>query len=186
MELIDVLDENGVKTGKVATRAEVHKLGLWHRVVVVAVINDRGELLVQQRSASKEKNANLWDISVAGHVSAGQDSLAAAAREINEEIGVYLDYEVKVRDFRYVTCYRKEQFYPQEQGDFIERQYHDLFILYANGLTRERLKLQEEEVQAAKFVTVEELQELADSDQMVDRSEIWPLLVEKSRGGVSV
>ena len=27
-ELIDVLDENGIKTGKVVTRKEVHKQGL--------------------------------------------------------------------------------------------------------------------------------------------------------------
>lgn len=33
MELIDVLDENGVKTGEVVSREEVHKKGLWHRAI---------------------------------------------------------------------------------------------------------------------------------------------------------
>ena len=73
-ELIDVLDENGVKTGEVLSRSEVHKKGLWHRAIVVAVINENNEILLQQRSANKDKNANMWDISVAGHISAGQDS----------------------------------------------------------------------------------------------------------------
>ena len=78
-ELIDVLDENGVKTGEILPRSEIHKKGLWHRAIVVAIINENNEILLQQRSANKEKNANMWDISVAGHISSGQDSLSAAA-----------------------------------------------------------------------------------------------------------
>ena len=66
-ELIDVLDENGVKTGKIVTRSEVHKKGLWHRAIVVAILNDDNKLLMQQRSYKKDKNAGMWDISVAGH-----------------------------------------------------------------------------------------------------------------------
>lgn len=31
-ELIDVLDENG-KTGEILPRSEVHKNGLWHRII---------------------------------------------------------------------------------------------------------------------------------------------------------
>lgn len=59
MELIDVLNENGVKTGKIASRDEVHQKGLWHRAIVVAIINEKNEILLQQRSANKEKNANM-------------------------------------------------------------------------------------------------------------------------------
>ena len=32
-ELIDVLDENGNKTGEVETKEEIYKRGLWHRSV---------------------------------------------------------------------------------------------------------------------------------------------------------
>ena len=35
-ELIDVLDENGIKTGQIATRSEVHKKGLWHGIVLLS------------------------------------------------------------------------------------------------------------------------------------------------------
>ena len=80
-ELIDVLNENGVKTGEVATRAEVHAKGLWHRSIVVAIVDRANRILLQKRSADKDKNAGMWDISVAGHLSAGQDALSAAARE---------------------------------------------------------------------------------------------------------
>ena len=87
-ELLDVLDENGISTGEVLTRDEIHRRGIWHRAIVVAIINEKNEILLQQRSEKKEKNAGMWDISVAGHISAGQDSLSAAAREINEEVSV--------------------------------------------------------------------------------------------------
>lgn len=46
-ELIDVLDENGVLTGEVLTRSEVHKKGLWHRSIVVAIVNEKNEVLLQ-------------------------------------------------------------------------------------------------------------------------------------------
>ena len=51
-ELIDVLDENGVKTGRVVTRKEVHREGLWHQIAVVVVLDDSGRIFLQQRSAN--------------------------------------------------------------------------------------------------------------------------------------
>lgn len=62
VELIDILDKNEIKTGETATRKEVHKKGLWHRAIVVAIINNNNETLLQQRSYNKEKNAGMWDI----------------------------------------------------------------------------------------------------------------------------
>lgn len=55
VELIDVLDENGVLTGEVLPRSEVHKRGLWHRAIVVAIVNEKNEILLQQRSDKKKK-----------------------------------------------------------------------------------------------------------------------------------
>lgn len=169
-ELIDILNENGVKTGKVATRKEVHKNGLWHRAIVVAVINDKNEILLQQRSANKEKNANMWDISVAGHISAGQDSLSAAAREIDEEVSINLGYHVDIKEFRYMYSFRKEQEFSE---DFIERQFYDFFILRKNNLKIEDLKYQESEVQAIKFCSMSELREMIQNKQIVERDEVY-------------
>ncbi len=172
-ELIDVLDENGVKTGKVLARNDVHKNGLWHRAIVVAVINEKNEVLLQQRSANKEKNANMWDISVAGHISAGQDSLSAAAREINEEVSINLGYNVSIKDFRYMYSFRKEQKFRE---DFIERQFYDFLILRKNDLKIEDIKIQESEVQAIKFCSMPELRELIESKQIVERKEVYSIL----------
>ncbi len=169
-ELIDVLDKNGVKTGEVISRKEIHKRGLWHRAIVVAIINENNEILLQQRSSNKEKNANMWDISVAGHISTGQDSLSAATREINEEVAVNLGYKVDIKDFRYMYSFRKEQKYSE---DYIERQFYDFFILRKNDLKIENIKFQKSEVQSIKFCSMTDLRELIENNQIVERKEVY-------------
>ncbi len=169
-ELIDVLDENGIKTGEVVTRKEIHKNGLWHRAIVVAIVNENNEILLQKRSSNKETNANMWDISVAGHISSGQDSLSAAAREINEEVAINLGYKVDIKEFRYMYSFKKEIKYSK---NFIERQFYDFFILRKNDLKIENIKFQESEVQEIKFCSITELRELIDNNQVVERNAIY-------------
>ena len=153
-EMLDVLDENGIKTGQILPRSLVHKRGLWHRAIAVAIINENNEILLQQRSATKDKNANMWDISVAGHISTGQDSLSAATRKINEEVSVSLG------------SFRKEQKFSDE---LIERQFYDFFILRKNDIDINKTKFQESEVQAIKFVNINELNEMREQNLLVER-----------------
>lgn len=172
-ELIDVLDENGVFTGEVLPRSEIHKKGLWHRAIVVAIINENNQLLLQQRSNNKEKNPGMWDISVAGHISAGQDSLSAAVREINEEVCIMLGYRTEIKDFRYMYSFRKEQVFKE---DFVERQYYDFFILRTTGIDDKTLAFQKEEVQSVKFAQLSEVQKMLEEHELVKRPEVYQIL----------
>ncbi len=174
-ELIEVLDENGVKTGEILSRDEIHKRGLWHRAIVVAIVNDKNEILLQQRADNKEKNAGMWDISVAGHISNGQDALSAAAREINEEVSVSLGYNVDIKSFRYMFSYRTQQKYSE---DFIENQFYDFLILRKEGIKIEDIKMQESEVKAIKFVDINELNEMRDKKIIVERQPVYEALIE--------
>lgn len=174
-ELFDVLDENGIKTGEIKSRTEVHEKGLWHRAIVVAIVNEKNEILIQQRSTNKDKNANMWDISAAGHLSAGQDSLSAATREISEEVTVSIGYNIEVKDFRFMYSFRKQE---KIKDDFIENQFYDFFILRQNGLTTDNLKFQTNEVQAIKFVKIAELQEMRENNLIVQRDECYDVLIE--------
>ena len=174
-EMIDVLDENGIKTGQILPRTEIHKKGLWHRAIVVAIINEKNEILIQQRSANKDKNPNKWDISAAGHISSGQDSLMAATREINEEVSVNLGFNVEVKEFRYMYSFRKQQVFAE---DYIENQFYDFFILRQNGLNKQSLKYQDSEVQAIDFVTISQLNEMRKNDNFVERDEVYDVLTE--------
>lgn len=173
-ELIDVLNENGIKTGEILPRSEVHKRGLWHRAIVVAIVNEKNQILIQQRSFHKDKNAGMWDISVAGHIGTGQDALSAATREINEEVSVNLGYHVDIKDFRYIFSYRKEQIFSEYN---IERQFYDFFILRQNGVKAENIEIQESEVEQVKFVTISELNTMIENKEIVERDEVYKELM---------
>lgn len=86
-DLLQLVDEEDRDAGS-AARSQVHGLGLLHRSVHVAVCDNAGHLLLQKRSCRKDTSPGLWDISVGGHLDAGESYLAAALRECGEEIGV--------------------------------------------------------------------------------------------------
>ena len=90
MEYLDVLDEKGRRTGKSKPKPDVHRDGDWHRSVHIWFINSKGEILLQKRGKAMEAFPGYWDISAAGHVSAGQTPEEAAWREVKEEIGINL------------------------------------------------------------------------------------------------
>jgi 16S rRNA (adenine1518-N6/adenine1519-N6)-dimethyltransferase len=86
-EIFDVVNERDEVTGT-ATRAEVHDQDLIHRAVHVFVFNKHGDLLLQKRSALKDRHPGVWDSSVSGHLDSGETYEAAAVRELAEEMGI--------------------------------------------------------------------------------------------------
>lgn len=86
-EIFDVVDEADEVTGQ-ATRAEVHAKDLLHRAVHIFAYNKRGDVLLQKRSALKDRHPGVWDSSVSGHLDAGETYEAAALRELDEEMGI--------------------------------------------------------------------------------------------------
>lgn len=168
-ELLDVLDENGVFTGKIATRKEIHQQGLWHRAIIVAVINKNNMVLVQQRAKNKEKFPGLWDLSVAGHVPMGQDSVSCVVAETMEELGYMLKKDVKVQDFRFMTSFRKEL---KVKDDFIENQFYDFFVYnVGSNFKADELHLQKDEVEDIKWVTAFEIKEMREKGLLHPRTE---------------
>ncbi|MEI6278957.1 MAG: 16S rRNA (adenine(1518)-N(6)/adenine(1519)-N(6))-dimethyltransferase RsmA [Verrucomicrobiae bacterium] len=86
-EMFDVVDEND-RTLRAEPRETVHVNNLRHRAVHMILSNTAGEILLQKRSIWKDRNPGLWDASAAGHVDSGESYLAAASRELREELGV--------------------------------------------------------------------------------------------------
>jgi 16S rRNA (adenine1518-N6/adenine1519-N6)-dimethyltransferase len=86
-EQFDVVDENDQVIGT-KPRSEVHARNLLHRAVHILVFNQAGELLLQKRSAWKDREPGKWDSSAAGHLEPGESYEAAAARETEEELGI--------------------------------------------------------------------------------------------------
>ena len=71
--------------------------------------------------------------------------------------------------------FRKQQVFKE---DFIENQFYDFFVLRQQGLNKESVKFQKEEVQDIKFVSISELNELRNTDQLVPREEVYDVLTE--------
>jgi isopentenyl-diphosphate delta-isomerase type 1 len=88
-EIFDVVNERDEVIGH-QPRSEVHRMGLLHRAVHVLVFNSRGEVFLQQRSMSKDRQPGLWDSSASGHLDSGEDYDHCAVRETREELGLNL------------------------------------------------------------------------------------------------
>ncbi len=62
--------------------------------------------------------------------------------------------------------------------DFIENQFYDFFILRKeNDIDIKDIKMQESEVQAIKFVSINELIDMIDKNTIVDRKPIYDELI---------
>ena len=151
-EYFDVLDENGNKTGKTKLRSLVHRDGDWHKAVHIWIVNDKNEVLLQKRSPNKDSHPNMWDISSAGHLSAGDDSISGAIREIKEELGV----DVYAEQLKLIGIRKKAGKYT---STFINSEFNDIYLLRLS-LDLNKIVLQEEEVSEVKYVPLEEFRNM--------------------------
>lgn len=93
--MLDIYDPAGTWLG-VKTRAAVHQDGDWHRVFHCWIIgrdaNGRDSIALQKRGPDKQTYPNLFDVTAAGHYSAGE-AIADGVREIEEELGIAVAFE---------------------------------------------------------------------------------------------
>jgi isopentenyldiphosphate isomerase len=124
-ELFDVITADGTRTGRVKSRADVHRDGDWHRAihVWVAGLDAIGSpfLMVQRRSAGKDTWPNRFDATVGGHYRAGE-ILADTLREVEEEIGIIPDAQ-HLRPLGVRICAN------EAQPGIIDREIQDIFFM---------------------------------------------------------
>lgn len=120
-ETIDILDAEGKLTARTCLKSEAHRNGWCHRTIHVWLYTADGRVVLQQRGAQKKTFPNLWDVSAAGHVGAGEDILEAAVREVYEELGCIISAEKleKIGVFKEVHHHGPE---------FIDCEFHHTFI----------------------------------------------------------
>ena len=90
-ELIDILTPEGKSTGKTALKSDAHKNGWFHATAHIWFFTSNKKILLQKRALTKKVFPGIWDISVAGHIGAGEEVLEGAKREVFEEIGLILE-----------------------------------------------------------------------------------------------
>ena len=172
MELIDVLDENRNNTGKILSREEVHKRGLWHKTVHIWVINKKGAILLQERSPMKKTSPNMWTTSVSGHLSAGDSSIEGAIRELKEEIGI----EAKPEELKYLFTVSEEVI---KENNIKDREHIDVYVLHAD-INIDKLILQEEEVSKVKWFSFTEFEKMVNNHDknLVKHDEIHEKIIK--------
>ena len=172
MENLDVLDNQGNKTGEIKSRDEVHKKGLWHRTVHIWIINSNNDILMQLRSQEKKSNPNKWTTSASGHLSAGDESAEGAARELGEEIGLYVNPE----ELEYLFTIH-EQF---TNDNMINNEIVDVYMI-RRDIEINDFCLQKEEVSAVKWVKQKDFKELikdCEKNKIVPHIEMLERLLE--------
>jgi isopentenyldiphosphate isomerase len=152
-ELLDILDAAGRPTGEVVAKSEAHRLGLWHRCFHCWICGSDSEgpyMLFQRRAATKDTWPGYLDVTAAGHLSAGEETLDGL-REIEEELGLRVDPERLVP----LGTRKVEQHIPAGR----DREFHEIFLLRDNT-PPQSLSLQEEEVEAVYRFNLEDAGEL--------------------------
>lgn len=148
LELFDIRDERGRKTGVVKERSLVHRNGDLHGTAHVWIVRkkDKGgfDVLLQKRSANKDSYPGCYDISSAGHLPSGQEYLESALRELEEELGIS---DVKPEDLHYIGMneeFNHEEFYGKP---FRNHEISAVYV-YIKPVDEKELRLQEEEVES--------------------------------------
>lgn len=142
-EWINIVTDTGIPTGIQAMKEEAHKKGLYHNSVHIWLYTLKEEILIQLRHPSKINYPNLWDVSVAGHVSAGESLLNAAVREVQEELGITITSE----ELQPIGIHKSEI---QHRHDYIDNEFNHIYC--CESLSSNTLSLQQEEVSDVKLI----------------------------------
>jgi len=117
-----LVDEQDIPVG-VMEKMEVHEKALLHRAFSVFILNSKGMMLLQQRAARKYHSANLWTNACCSHPKPGDDTMLAAQKRLQEEMGFSTGLK-KAFNFIYKT--------PFDNG-LTEHEFDHVFVGYYDG-----------------------------------------------------
>ena len=150
-ELVDILDTDGNITSTTAMKSEAHKNGWFHATVHIWFYTSDGKVLLQQRGKNKTIHPLLWDVSVAGHIGAGEEIELSAIREIEEEIGL----TVSKKDLEKIGVFKSIQ---KHANTLLDYEFHHTFLCQLNVPLKSLIK-QESEVEDLKLIPLVQFSE---------------------------
>ncbi len=116
-EFVVLVDQDDQKLG-LMEKQQAHVAGLLHRAFSVFVFNSKGELMIQQRAASKYHSPTLWTNTCCSHPRDNETYEQAAHRRLEEEMGFDCELEYK---FNFIYKAHLE-------NDLIEHELDHVFI----------------------------------------------------------
>lgn len=85
-EKVILVNENDEQIGLMG-KLEAHEKACLHRAFSVFIINNKGELMLQQRALHKYHSPGLWTNTCCSHQRDGETNIAAGTRRLQEEMG---------------------------------------------------------------------------------------------------
>ena len=141
-EHLILVNERDEQVG-ICEKMQAHRDNLLHRAFSVFLFNKKGEMLLQQRASGKYHSGGLWTNTCCSHPRPGEDTLPAAQRRLQEEMGM--------------TCALHEVFQFTYQArledDLYEHELDHVFL----GRTDETPQPDSQEVQAWRYITKSQL-----------------------------
>ena len=167
-EMFDVLNEWGEYTGEVASRDRCHTEGLWHRAVYGFVIDKNKNVLLQKRSANKKAWPNMWDVTVGGHVDAGEFGRQALIRKAKEELGL----DITDDEIKYLVGSTSI-----DTAKGINKHFNECYMILKDVDVSD-IKLQKEEVSEVRYFSKAEILERIDNnlDGLTTKTGPWTFL----------
>ena len=141
-EIVQIVDRANRELEALPRRI-MRQQGLIHRAAYILVFNEKKELFLQKRTATKDLYPSCWDVAAGGVVLAGESYEESAERELAEELGI-----------SGVSCNPLFDQYFEEEDN---RVWGRIFSCIHNG----PFSLQEEEVAYGVFMDVPAIFELS-------------------------
>ena len=151
MELVDLLNNRKELIGETCERNAVPE-GKYRLSIHIWIVNDKNEILIQQRSASRKMFPNMWT-NTGGACIAGETSIETVFRELQEELNVIPNID----NLELIASYKRK------------KDYVDVWLLKQN-INIKDLKFNDNEVQAAKWLTIEEWKKLLIEEKAIKSS----------------
>ena len=138
-------------------KMEAHKKAVLHRAFSVFILNDKNEVMLQQRAHHKYHSPLLWTNTCCSHQRAGETNIDAGKRRLYEEMG----FEVELKElFHFI--YKA----PFDNG-LTEHELDHVMIGYYN----EAPIINPDEVESWKWMTIEAIKE--DMIENPDTYTVW-------------
>ena len=143
-ELVVLVDEKDVQIG-LMPKLEAHEKALLHRAFSVFILNDKNEIMLQQRAAGKYHSPLLWTNTCCSHQRENETNIEAGKRRSQEEMG----FSVPLKEL-FSFIYKA----PFDNG-LTEHEFDHVMIGYYN----EAPVVNSEEVESWKWMTIEAIKE---------------------------
>ena len=150
MEIWDILDSEGNKTGRTMVKGE-EKVpeGFYHLGADVWIKNSENKILIQKRSPQKMLSPNVWAMT-GGSVIKGETSIETIEREAFEEMGVNLN----IKDAKMLAHFKTGNVWI------------DTYFL-KQDIDLNKVIMKEDEVSEVKWATYEEIEEIYQNGQFI-------------------